>query len=319
MHQGSSSTMTSPVPDHDDLSNQGERAIVRDNFLYWAHLSIYRFGAAFAPGQRVLDVGSGSGYGAAYLARHGAASVEALEGSPEAVEHSRRRYAADPVRYTVADLNQPLPFGDREFGLVFSSNVFEHVAAVDQLAAECARVVAPDGVVLVAVPPIFDAASMAADIENEFHVHHIPPTAWHAKLSRFFEMVQCHAHYGVGRFSTIEALSREAALPDGETAMRETDFAFPEIAADRLLTERSSASAIYVCRAPRSKPLPASLTERTPPEWQEGAAAARVIASLKAANGALHARGVLPPGLRDSALWRLSSPIRWGLRRLRRE
>lgn len=310
--------MTSPVPDHDDLSNQGERAIVRDNFLYWAHLSIYRLGVAFATGRRVLDVGSGSGYGAAYLARHGAAAVEALEGSPEAVEHSRRRYAADGVNFRVADLNRPLPFGDHEFGLVFSSNVFEHVAAVDQLAAECARVVAPDGAVLVAVPPIANPAAMEQDMANEFHVHHIPPTAWRAKLHRFFEEVQCHGHFGAGRFASSEAIVREAALPERQGSMRETDFTFPPVEAERLMMG-DSVSAIFVCRHPRTEPLPASLTERTPPEWQEGAAAARVIASLKAANGALHARGVLPPGLRDSALWRLSSPIRWGLRRLRRE
>lgn len=309
--------MTLLDPDHDALTNNGERAIVRNNFLYWAHLSIYWFGASFAAGRRVLDVGSGSGYGAAYLARNGAASVEALEGSPDAVEHSRRRYAADSVRYAVADLNNPLPFGDREFGFVFSSNVFEHVAAIDRLAAECARVVTADGVVLVAVPPIFDAASMAADMENEFHVHHLPPTAWQAKLSRFFETVQCHAHYGTGRFGTIDALSREARLADGETAMRETDFAFPEITADRLMAERSSATAIYVCRHARSSPLPESLAERSPAEWHEGAAAARLIASLKETNRELQARGVLPPGLRESALWRLSSPVRWGLRRLR--
>jgi hypothetical protein len=54
------------------LTNAGERMIVGNLWGYWAHLSIYRFAVPFAQGKRVLDAGSGSGYGSSYLARHGA-------------------------------------------------------------------------------------------------------------------------------------------------------------------------------------------------------------------------------------------------------
>ncbi len=181
----------------DILTNAGERMVEGNSWGYWAHLSIYSFALAYTRGQRVLDAGSGAGYGAAYLSRHGA-EVLALDHSRVAVEHSRARYAGDAVTFEVADLGAPLQLGDGVFDLVFSSNVFEHVGNVDGLAAECARVVKPSGVVIVAVPPIVSAAAMAADMQNQFHVHHIPPMAWHAKFSRFFDDVKCYRHVGKG-------------------------------------------------------------------------------------------------------------------------
>ena len=63
-----------PISDA-ELTNAGERMIVGNISGYWAHLSIYHFALPFARGRRVLDAGCGAGYGAAYLARHGAQSA----------------------------------------------------------------------------------------------------------------------------------------------------------------------------------------------------------------------------------------------------
>jgi SAM-dependent methyltransferase len=258
------------------LGNNGERAVVGNTWLYWAHLSIYRFALPFARGRRVLDAGSGAGYGSAYLARHGA-NVLALEASDLAVSHSRQQYAGDSVTFENADLNEPLQLGDEVFDLVFSSNVFEHIANVDRLAAECARVLKPDGVLLVAVPPICSAAAMAGDMENPFHIHHIPPTAWQAKLERFFMQVRCFAHFGTGEFASKERENREIMLPPDRVTVRETDFEFLESSAKALLDKADSISAVFVCQGRRIPEGRETLEERTPASWQEPAAAARLI------------------------------------------
>jgi 2-polyprenyl-3-methyl-5-hydroxy-6-metoxy-1,4-benzoquinol methylase len=262
------------------LTNDGERVIVGNMLAYWAHLSIYHFALPLAVGRSVLDAGSGAGYGAAYLARHGAAGVLALDAGHEAVEHSRRRYAGDAVTYEVADLNERLPVGDRVYGLVFSSNVFEHVGNVDGLAAECARVVADNGAVIVAVPPIISAEVMALDIGNRFHVHHIPPSAWQAKLQRFFSEVRCYAHRGRGEFASKEREWAEIMTPPDRVTIRETDFEFPEIEPSSL---QDSITAVFVCRKPRGEQGAETLAERTPAAWREGEMAARAIAAEHAA------------------------------------
>ena len=267
------------VVDAAALTNDGERMIEGNMWPYWAHLSIYRFALPSAVGRRVLDAGSGAGYGAAYFARHGAAGVLALDAGQNAVEHSRRRYAGDAVTYEVADLNDRLPVGDRVFGLVFSSNVFEHVGNVDGLAAECARVVVEDGVVIVAVPPIGSVEVMTSDIGNHFHVHHLPPGAWHAKLQRFFSEVRCYAHYGLGEFASKEREREEIATPPDRVTIRETDFEFPESEPGSL---QNSITAVFVCRGPRSDHGAETLSERTPSVWREGEVAARTIAAERA-------------------------------------
>jgi 2-polyprenyl-3-methyl-5-hydroxy-6-metoxy-1,4-benzoquinol methylase len=257
------------------IGNQGERQTVEDTFSYYAHLSIYRCALPFAEGHRVLDVGSGAGYGSAYLARNGATEVLALDAGIDAIAYSRQHYSSDAVTFAIADLNLGLPIGDRSFDLVFSSNVFEHVGDVDGLAAECARVVAASGVVFVAVPAIRSSTQLEADIVHHWHVHHIPPIAWHAKLSRFFSEVRCYGHLGSGEFADLHRLFQEMALPPGQGTIRETDFIFPEADAAEM---GDTITAIFVCRNARAMPEAETLLERTPSAWREGEIAARVIA-----------------------------------------
>ena len=285
------------------IGNEGERMFIANLWSYWAHLSIYRFALPFAIGRRVLDVGTGTGYGTAYLARHGASGVLGFDVSNDAVAYARHRFAGDPVTYEVADLNDPLPVGDAVFDLVFSSNVFEHVGNIDGLVAECARVVRPEGAVMIAVPPILSAQALADDIRSPFHVHHIPPTAWHAKLSRFFSTVHCHKHIGAGIWSDDARMLAESTAPAEQVTIRETDFAFPEVTIDELNTP-PGITAIFVCRMPRAEPGPETLAERTPAAWREGTAAAQAIAELRAALAAARRTHAMPapsPGTGESA------------------
>ena len=87
--------------------------------------------------------------------------------------------------------------------------------------------VKPDGVVVVAVPPIISAQAMADDMRNQFHVHHIPPAAWHAKLGRFFGSIACHRHTGAGEWADDARMLAEVAAPAKQVTIRETDFDFP--------------------------------------------------------------------------------------------
>src|SRR6266508_4844366 len=70
----------------ESIRNQGERVThLYPNDNYYSHLSIYDFAIQYTRGCNVLDVGSGSGYGCAYLATHGAKKIVGVEQDRNAV------------------------------------------------------------------------------------------------------------------------------------------------------------------------------------------------------------------------------------------
>ena len=85
--------------------------------------AVERFVATLSPG-RVLDIGCGTGY----LTRLLRGSVVALDASAEMLEIARSR--VPNATFVQAEV-PPLPFADEEFDLVFSSNLYSHIEAVE--------------------------------------------------------------------------------------------------------------------------------------------------------------------------------------------
>jgi len=93
---------------------------------------------------RLLDVGCGTG-AASRAASDVAASVVGIDLSPEMISQAADLAAGmENVRFEVADAEQ-LPFGDREFTAVLCSNSFHHYPDPLQAVREMARVLAPNG------------------------------------------------------------------------------------------------------------------------------------------------------------------------------
>lgn len=140
------------------LEPSGERMILEhydsspeDQVIMAMHLATYEFAKTFVRGKRVLDYGSGSGYGSALVASL-ATSVEAVDVAQDAIDFANERHAAANLRYACIDPNKPLPFAANAFDTVLSFQVFEHVAQVDKYLREVDRVLAPGGVFLLVTP-----------------------------------------------------------------------------------------------------------------------------------------------------------------------
>jgi SAM-dependent methyltransferase len=98
---------------------------------------IERVVAWFAPGARVLELGAGTGQQSRELAARGFVV--------EAVELPDSNYAGDRLfRVTEYD-GRHIPFPDRSFDIVYSSNVLEHVPDLGQMHKEIRRVLRTDG------------------------------------------------------------------------------------------------------------------------------------------------------------------------------
>jgi SAM-dependent methyltransferase len=113
----------------------------------WTGAFLPRLRAAGA--QSVLELGCGTGNDAARLARAGL-QVVAVDFSAAAIGHARRRHGTLDIRFEVADIARPLPFGnDRWDGVM--ANVALHMfsdAVTRAIFAEVERVVRPGGLFL---------------------------------------------------------------------------------------------------------------------------------------------------------------------------
>jgi len=91
----------------------------------------------------VLDIGCGGGFLSNELARagHAVTGVDRSEGS---LEVARRHDTTKSVQYQAGDALQ-LPFADETFDVACAMDFLEHVEAPDQVIAEAARVLKPNG------------------------------------------------------------------------------------------------------------------------------------------------------------------------------
>ena len=96
-------------------------------------------------GLRVLDLGCAGGFMAEALAQRGA-RVTGIDPAAKAIGAAREHAAAEAleIRYDVG-VGEDLPYEDAAFDAVACVDVLEHVADLDRVCAEMARVTAPGG------------------------------------------------------------------------------------------------------------------------------------------------------------------------------
>jgi SAM-dependent methyltransferase len=131
---------------------------------------------------RILEIGSGAGWQAKKLASHGF-NVQGID-----VKGNDINYSYDSERIwevTVYD-GHTIPFADKSFDVIYSSNVLEHIPHVEEFQKELIRVLKDDGVC----------------------VHILPSTAW-----RFWSSI---TYYAVRILNYIPLIKRHSAqvLPE---------------------------------------------------------------------------------------------------------
>ena len=102
-----------------------------------------------APGPRGLDAGCGAGARDAYFLWSRGCDIHGVDAVAENIRVAAERHPEIADRLQVADLQEPLPFGDESFDFVMCNSVIQHIppeVATDVTLRELVRVLRPGGV-----------------------------------------------------------------------------------------------------------------------------------------------------------------------------
>lgn len=195
------------------LEFTGERFVpgVRGE-IWMEHWHRYHFAASLAAGKRVVDAACGAGYGSALLART-AASVTGADISAEAVAHARGAYAgASNLSFVEAPCTK-LPLPDASADLFVSFETVEHIAEQEDFLDEIARVLAPEGLLLLSCPNKAEYSDRRG-FTNEFHVKELYRDALEALVERRF----AHRRWFGQRPSFFSVIAPEPRTAHGQFA-----------------------------------------------------------------------------------------------------
>ncbi|GAC1488302.1 MAG: hypothetical protein NVS1B9_08550 [Solirubrobacteraceae bacterium] len=114
------------------------------------HLARYEWASRLCGGLAVLDAGCGVGYGAAMLKAAGAGEVFAVDISEPVIEVARQGAPAG-VQFETGDVTD-LHFPDASFDCIVCFEVIEDVSDRSRVLDELARVLRPEGLLLISSP-----------------------------------------------------------------------------------------------------------------------------------------------------------------------
>ena len=184
-----------------DLPFTGERFVPGTRGEIWIeHWHRYHFAARFVDGKRVLDLACGEGYGSALLARR-AAHVIGVDVSPQAIEHATKAYANIRNAEFIAGSCTHVPAPDNAFDVAVSFETLEHIAEQGEFLAELARVLKPEGVLVISCPNKAEYTDKRGT-QNEFHVKELyreelgalvrkrfPYVTWYGQKPTFYSVI----------------------------------------------------------------------------------------------------------------------------------
>jgi len=190
----------------------------------YEHVPRYALATNVVKGKAVLDFGCGTGYGAAKLAAH-AASVTGLDIDTAAIRWATATHRSTNLKFVcLADLGASLPAAS--FDVITCFEMIEHVDHATQKAviASFARLLKPDGVMLISTPNPETTKLYGA---NPYHIREMNEAELHELVSPHFNAVQVlrqHVRAGV----TFEQKDNDTGLKS--SFISEADAAAPDTA-----------------------------------------------------------------------------------------
>jgi SAM-dependent methyltransferase len=152
------------------------------------HVARYLFAADHVQGKRVLDAGTGYGYGALILKTAGATEVQAVDIDAASIEKARKMFERAGLEYLVDDCEQ-LAKVRGPFDVICNFENIEHLKHAEVFLAAAARLLKDDGTFFCSTPD--RATSESSGIpDNPFHLKEWYRDEFQDLLGRYFEDIE---------------------------------------------------------------------------------------------------------------------------------
>jgi O-antigen biosynthesis protein len=163
----------------------GERCVpwAPDVQVVYEHFHRYLWAARLVGSRRVLDLGSGEGFGASILAEQ-AEHVLGIDVDELTVEHSRLNYAGPNLEFELGTALDLSAHEQGSFGAVVAFEIIEHVGDHERVLAEVTRVLSDDGILIMSTPDR-RMYSEASGQRNPYHERELA-------LDEFLELLGAH-------------------------------------------------------------------------------------------------------------------------------
>ncbi len=124
---------------------------VQGTILYDEHIVRYELAKQVVSGRTVLDIASGSGYGAHILLQAGAKKVIGIDVDTTAVSEATKNYGSEQLEFKVGKAEK-LDLEDSSIDVITSFETIEHIQDYQQYLKELARVLTGEGVAFISTP-----------------------------------------------------------------------------------------------------------------------------------------------------------------------
>lgn len=166
-----------------------ERLPLDERSPWWGeHRCRYQFAQRIVAGRLVLDIASGSGFGAQMLAEAGAGAVVGCDMDSTSLGQARAAFPGERISFVAGDGTR-LPIRDGSFDVVVSFETLEHIPAGRTFLQELARVLRPGGTLILSTPNRLVTDEYP---RNPFHVREYTAPELDEELRAVFASVELH-------------------------------------------------------------------------------------------------------------------------------
>ena len=146
------------------------------------HMERYRFASEYVSGHIIADIACGTGYGTKLMVQEGKAKkAVGVDISAEAIRYAKKEHADRKAEFICAN-GSSTGLRARRFDMIVSFETLEHVEDDQKLLAEFARLLKPEGILIISTPNAWPLTS------SPYHVREYDRKSFKAVLERNFRI-----------------------------------------------------------------------------------------------------------------------------------